>query len=187
MTSPFKRKSTRLRGYDYSTSGLYFITICVEGRESLLGTISEEAFVPAVAGLMVESWWGNISRRFPKVELGPYVIMPNHLHGILVLESAAAASSVVEARCGLHFQGNDEEFGNPVSLNDVIGWFKSMTTTDYIRGVTEFGWPPFTKRLWQRSYYDHIIRNESDLSRIENYIESNPRRWAEDLLNVRGL
>ncbi len=113
--------------------------------------------------------------------------MPNHLHGILVLESAAAASSVVEARCGLHFQGNDEEFGNPVSLNDVIGWFKSMTTTDYIRGVTEFGWPPFTKRLWQRSYYDHIIRNESDLSRIENYIESNPRRWAEDLLNVRGL
>ena len=183
MSIPPRRKSPRLPGYDYGTTGTYFITICVEGRQNLLGHIAEEVLVPTIAGLMVESWWGNITRRYPNIELGPYVIMPNHLHGILVVESAATASSVGEARCGLHSQGYDETIGIPVSLTDVVGWFKSMTTTDYIRGVTDFGWPPFTKRLWQRSFYDHIIRNEPDLSRIVNYIEDNSRRWAEDQFN----
>jgi REP element-mobilizing transposase RayT len=66
------------------------------------------------------------------------------------------------------------------SLSQIVQWFKSMTTNDYIRGVKEDGWPPFRKRLWQRAYYDHIVRDERDLDRIRDYIDGNPSRWAED-------
>jgi REP element-mobilizing transposase RayT len=117
------------------------------------------------AGLVAESWWGTIPRRFAGVEVDACVVMPNHLHGVIVLRAS---------------EDGMERAAGDVSLARAVQWFKSATTADYRRGVEMEGWEPFRGRLWQRTYYDHIVRDERDLERIRNYIEANPGNWHED-------
>ncbi len=102
------------------------------------------------AGEMVEKWWLKLPERFKHVSLDKYQIMPNHLHGIIIIRSDSGRShGTAPTRREL--------------LGDLIRWFKTMTTDEYIRNVKNNGWPRFEKRLWQRNYYEHIIRNEKDL------------------------
>jgi REP element-mobilizing transposase RayT len=155
----------RLRGYDYSVPGAYFVTVCAQDRRCLFGEVVDGVMVLSLAGLVVDSWWGTVPRRFPGVGLDAYVVMPNHFHGIVVLQTTA--------------DGMERAAGD-VSLAYVMQWFKSATTKDYRRGVTTDGWQPFRGRLWQRGYHDHIVRDERDLERVRGYIEANPGRWAED-------
>ncbi len=117
---------------------------------------------PSPAGVMVADWWSRLPQAFTRVHLDAMVVMPNHLHGIVLLDEDAATK-----------------------LPEVIWWFKSMTTNAYIRGVRETAWARFNKRFWQRSYYDHIVRNASDLARIQAYIETNPAQWEVDSLRNR--
>jgi REP element-mobilizing transposase RayT len=117
--------------------------------------------------VVIDSWWGTIPRRFPSVGLDAYVVMPNHLHGIVVIEGGEP-------------QHGDAVGVERVSLSRIVQWFKSATTNDYQRGVTMDGWEPFAGRLWQRNYYEHVVRDETDLDRIRWYIMENPARWAED-------
>lgn len=183
---PAPRQSHRLRGYDYALDGAYFVTIVVQDRALLFGGVNNGEMRYSDAGLVVDSWWHSINRRFPTVLTDEYVVMPNHVHGILLI-GGQVEDDQPEAKgghAGPPLQNKPQE--NP-TLGKIVQWFKTMTTNDYIRGVREDGWPPFRKRLWQRDYYDHVIRNDRALCNIRAYILNNPARWNEDTENPSNL
>lgn len=229
------RRSIRLKGYDYSQSGLYFITTCCQDRACLFGEIvggsvgaslvgdlnnindnhengRPQGYAPTNpqmilndAGRMVETEWLKLTDRFPNIELHEYVVMPNHFHGILEI---VPPDETIPKRVGTPLVGvQNDKNGNPnddigngekgghkgtpqrdtqteVSKNKTIGdmmdAFKSITTVEYIRGVKTLGWKPFNGKLWQRNYYEHIIRNEQSCRTISEYIIANPSKWAND-------
>ena len=155
------RSSQRLQCHDYSTPGAYFVTICVQQRECLLGQVAGGLMDCNAAGQMIDRWWRKLPSKFPSLTLDEFGIMPNHVHGILSLEASQ---------------------GEP-ALGDVAEWLKTMTTNEYIRGVKTLGWRGFPGRLWQRNYHDHVVRDPEELGRIRQYIRENPARWADDVEN----
>ena len=177
------RRSIRLKGYDYSQAGAYFVTICAKDRECLFGDVVDGEMRVNDGGRMIKKWWRESSRKFQNIELDEFVIMPNHLHGIIVIVGVALCG-----RPGIDAQspktGNTPQTGQPhrvaPTLGDIIDWFKTMTTNEYIRNVRQDNWPPFNGRLWQRNYYEHVIRNGEGLTSIRQYIVDNPAKWAED-------
>lgn len=154
----------RLREYDYSTPGSYFVTICTADRFCAFGDVHDSTMKLSPAGAVVDSWWNSIPSQFPDVLLDTRVVMPNHIHGVVVIGSAFVPTT----DCALP------------GLSEIMRWFKSQSTRDYILGVHTEGWPRFPGRLWQQGYYDHIVRSEQSLSRIRSYIASNPSRWESD-------
>jgi putative transposase len=149
------RRSIRLRSYDYSQVGAYFVTICTQGRLCLFGDVVYGEMKLNDAGWMIESWWLELRNKFPSVEPGEYVVMPNHFHGIIAIVGADLCV------CPDSGPPKGAHIGAP--LPKIVQWFKAMTTNEYIRGVKQYGWTPFLARLWQRNYYEHIIRNQEDL------------------------
>jgi len=152
----------RLRGYDYASPGLYFLTVCIQDRSHRLGEIAADIFRPNDAGIMVERHLRTIPERFPGASLDACCLMPNHLHAIVGI--------------GI----DDPSMPSFPSVSAIMNWFKSATTVMYIRGVQSEGWPRFPKHLWLEGYHDHIIRTERDLDRIREYIESNATNWHKD-------
>jgi REP element-mobilizing transposase RayT len=140
---------------------VYFVTLCIENRSCLFGGVNEGVLESHTSGLMVGSWWHTIPMRYPSTEAADVVVMPNHLHGLIAL-------------------GTDPRQEKTPSLSRVVGWFKSITTTDYRRGVEQYGWPRFPGTLWQEGFYDHIVRTEAARRRIERYIAANPANWTQD-------
>jgi REP element-mobilizing transposase RayT len=164
------RRSIRLKGYDYSQAGAYFITLCTQDRACLFGKVVNGEMRLNDAGRMVLAEWNRLPERFPQVVLDAFVVMPNHVHGILVItDPAPTVGATVGATLVV-----------APTVGNIIGAFKSRVTVEYIRGVKTSGWPPFRGRLWQRNYYEHIIRNERALNAIRQYIMENPRRWHRD-------
>jgi putative transposase len=174
------RRSIRLQGYDYTRQGAYFTTICTHKRECVLGDIVEDQMVLSSAGRIVEECWLAIPEHFPQVDLDAFVVMPNHLHGILILagrEDNGTMRKAMEAAMGGTIYraptGRQEHFRQPVagSIPTIVRTFKAAVSrkADLASG---FG--------WQRNYYEHIIRSEGDLSRIREYIVNNPLRWETD-------
>jgi putative transposase len=172
------RRSIRLPDYDYAQDGWYYVTICSQNHRCLFGEISQEKMILNSAGAMIEKWWRKLPEKYPGIQLDEYVVMPNHLHGIIVIVGAAPRG---RPNPGTH---SVTESGQPhrvaPTLGVIIGWFKTMSTNEYIRNVKQDGWPAFEKRVWQRNYYEHIIRKEKELHSIQNYIAENPMRWEED-------
>ncbi|PIP37481.1 MAG: hypothetical protein CO107_06885 [Deltaproteobacteria bacterium CG_4_9_14_3_um_filter_51_14] len=168
------RRSVRLQGYDYSRAGAYFVTVCAHNRACLFGDIVDGEMQLNDAVRMVEQWWAELNNKFPHIETDEYVIMPNHFHGIIIL---VGADLRVRPHSGAHA-------GAP--LPTIIQWFKTMTTNAYIHGVKTNGGAPFPGKLWQRNYYEHIIRNDDELNRIREYIVNNPAKWALDRENPNG-
>ncbi|MGB2694839.1 MAG: transposase [Dehalococcoidia bacterium] len=171
-----QRRSIRLPHYDYAQPGAYFVTVCVQGRECLLGDIEGDEMVPSEAGRMVRSWWHELPRKFPFCDTDAFVIMPNHIHGIIVIRdtpSPVGADLHVRPYSGVRP-------GSPAPLPRIVQWFKTMTTNAYIQGADRHGWAPFAAHLWQRNYYEHIVRNEGEMNRIRCYVEDNPRNWKGD-------
>jgi putative transposase len=165
-----RRRSIRLPGYDYSQPGAYFITICTQNREYLFGNIVVGAGPracpePNDAGTMIQTVWYEIPIHYHGIEIDEFIVMPNHIHGIIVIRQAQGDGRP---------QGIAPT-GGPLSLPDVVHRFKTMTTKCYAVGVKQHGWPPFPGRLWQRNYWEHIVRNEIELNRIREYIRYNPR------------
>ncbi len=169
------RRSIRLKDYDYTQAGAYFITVCTKDRACLFGEVVGSDMRLNDAGQMIEKWWLELNHKFPTLKTDACMVMPNHVHGIAITTETVGA----DLRVGPDMRG--AHTGAP--LPTVAQWFKTMTTNEYIRGVKQFGWLPFCGHLWQRNYYEHIIRNEESLSRIRQYILDNPARWAFDREN----
>ena len=175
-----QRRSIRLASYDYSSIGFYFVTICIQNRKCLLGKIVDSEVVLNDAGWMVDHWWCELTNKFSTVGLDHYVIMPNHLHGILILQSPVGADQCVCPDPDLsEYPGGHTD----LPLPKMIQWFKTMPTNAYIRGVNNNCWPPFPGKLWQRNYYERIIRNEGELHNTRQYIRDNPMQWVSNKEN----
>jgi len=204
------RHSIRLKGYDYSQAGLYFITICVQDRACLFGEISTGEMTLNDAGKMVERWHFELENKYPNKHCHEMVIMPNHFHCIIensrtttdgcpiILDNNTATmdAHVRTPLCGrpdndgrpnnnIDPQNNDSPYGihnkkYHATIGDAMDWFKTMTTNEYIRGVKTLGWQPFNGKLWQRNYWEHIIRDEQSYLRISEYIIKNPSKWVDD-------
>jgi len=181
------RRSIRLQNYDYSKAGMYFITICCQDRAHLFGEIKEGLLILNAAGQMIDKWYHSLPEKFGDIECGEYIIMPNHFHAIIINNGTlvGANQSVCPHKCTNKIKEEEQENPkqqSPTKLSTVIQWFKTMTTNEYIRGVKELDWTVFNKRVWQRNYWEHIIRNRSAYNRIANYIIQNPQNWKEDKL-----
>ena len=155
-----ERKVIRLPDYDYSTNGAYFITICTHGRAKLFGDVGVNSLPKQ---LIIKCFEDTISS-FEDVSCPKFVVMPNHLHAIIMIE---------------HF-GQEGQ----TSLGKIVREFKSRSTVAYVNLVKDGKLPPFDKKIWQRSYYDHVIRNEQDYLEIWQYIDDNPRKWVLDELFI---
>jgi REP element-mobilizing transposase RayT len=188
------RRSIRLAGYDYSQEGNYFITVCTQNREFLFGQINNGRMVLNDAGRMVQKWWLKLSQKFPQIKLDKFIIMPNHIHGIIEIIEFVGANLVVGANlcvclgypCYLgKYTDRGKHKGLPLrpSIPKIIQWFKTMSTNEYIRNVKQNNWPSFDRRLWQRNYYEHIIRDEPAYNNIADYIICNPINWENDRNN----
>jgi len=179
------RKTIRLKGYDYSQSGWYFVTICTENRECVLGNVVNGKMVLNNIGNMIEKWWNKIPNKF-NVILDENQIMPNHIHMIIRIVGADPCVrphiSINGSTRGSNGDGSTRG-STPTAVGTMIQWFKTMSTNEYIKNVHNKKWKPFDKRLWQRNYYEHIIRNETDLNKIREYIKTNPKMWDRDRNN----
>jgi putative transposase len=218
------RKVLRLKGYDYSSAGHYFLTNCCQNRTCLFGKIENGEMILNDAGKMVEKWYYELENKYPDKRCHEMVIMPNHMHCIIenilnahdttqnkncnenLMDASQRDAHVRTSLCG---RPVDEKRGRPVdknqcftndkidndekrgrygqhnkiygaSISDVMDWFKTMTTNEYIRGVKQLGWKRFDKKLWQRSFNDKIVRTEYSLDRIRKYIINNPANWGKD-------
>ena len=188
------RKSIRLKGYDYSLPGWYFITICIQNRECLFGDIKNGKIELNDVGLLVNKYWHKLIDKF-NIQLNKYTIMPNHLHGIIRIVGAppvGARSTMVTRsnRAGIKPASRAGIKPAPTTttttLGNIIGAFKSLTTHEYIQNVDNNHWPSFNKRLWQRGYYERIIRNEIEFKKIREYIQLNPQMWQRDRNNIKN-
>ena len=173
------RRSVRLKGYDYCQAGTYFVTICAHGRQCLFGRVEHGIVTLNEYGQIVAEEWLKTAAIRPDVVLGEYVVMPIHFHGMVVLtddRGTAEGDDRGTARRAPTMGG----FAAPVagSLSTIIRAFKSAVTK-CINEIRQTRGTP----VWQRNYYEHIVRDEADYTRIAGYIADNPRRWAEDSLN----
>lgn len=168
-----RRRPMRLTDFDYTSEGGYFVTIVVQDRRLLFGQVVDGVSLLNAQGEMVRAWWDRLPSKFPEVQTGAFVVMPNHVHGVGFITGDGAAT---------RGRPYDEPADPPVrpTLGRIVGWFKTMTTNAYLRGVRDGDWPPVERRLWQRNYYDHIVRNAEELSKIERYVAENPEHWPED-------
>jgi REP element-mobilizing transposase RayT len=182
------RRSIRLKGYDYAQEGAYFITVCTQRRAFLFGEIIDNKMQANEAGAMVIEEWHALPMRYPGVHLDAFVLMPNHLHAILFLApEEAVGAGLVPAPLSQPTRSPAPDAGATTrvgpTLGDVIGALKSITTVRYARGVETCGWPAFSQRLWQRNYYEHVVRDHEGLQRIREYIAHNASRWDLDREN----
>ena len=168
------RRSIRLLGYDYSQAGAYFVTVCAHDRMCLFGEIADGKMRLNEAGRIVQQCWNQIPEHFPHVELGEFIVMPNHVHGIVVI----AETPNVGAR---HAVPLPEKFCKPVpgSIPTIVRSFKSAVT----KRINEMRGTPGVP-VWQRNYYEHVIRNDESLHCIREYIINNPLQWDMDRENM---
>ena len=199
--------------YDYAQDGAYFVTICTQERLCVFGDVVDDVVVLNDAGTMIEKWWNKIPQKYDAADIDAHVIMPNHFHGIIVIPGDTIPKTSVGAhpcmRPVIHddydpnkgdydpdqgenmvspLRPNDESMMSPShGLGRFVSWFKRMSTNEYIRKVKQHDWPPFPGRLWQRNYYERIIRSDTELNRIREYIVQNPANWDTDELNPNPL
>ena len=275
--SDSRRRSLRLRGYDYTQGGAYFVTIVVQGRQCLFGDVVDGEMRLNDAGEMVHRLWEELPGRFPSIIMDTFVVMPNHIHGIIILDNPVGprdrpvgvplvgtqgpgTRATADTDTGVDTDGGPvgvplvgaqdpgtratadtdtgvDTDGRPVGvplvgtqgpgtratadtdtgadtdgspgtrankdtrattrvaptggrgfgLGNVVGAYKSLTTVEYARGVKAMNWPPFHGRLWQRNYYEHIVRSQEDLERVRRYILDNPPQWPFDSENPMAV
>lgn len=173
-----RRRSIRLKDYDYSQAGAYFITICAHNRACIFGDIQEGEIKLNQYGEIVNIEWLKTSNMRTNLVLDAYIIMPNHIHGIISI------SDFDRHRGTLQRAPTFEHFGKPVSnsIPTIIRLFKSSVTKQINALRRAPGLP-----VWQRNYYEHVIRNEDDLSEIREYILNNALKWDLDSENPKNL
>jgi putative transposase len=168
------RRSVRLKTFDYSQQGAYFLTICAQHNECLFKRVILEEMILNDVGTIVHECWSEIPRHFSDVELAAHVVMPNHLHGIVVLRGRARHA------VPLRPDANARKFGAPVagSIATIARSFKSAASKRIHHVLKR---PAI--QVWQRNYFEHVIRNQDDFNKTSEYIRVNPARWDFDLVN----
>jgi putative transposase len=172
------RRSVRLKEYDYTQAGAYFVTICTRGKECLLGEIADGEVRLNPSGEIVAECWNDLPRHFQNVAVDEFVVMPNHVHGILIIVDDRRGRGKACLAPTIPPVG---QFGRPIpgSLPTIVGSFKSAST----RRINESrGTPGAT--IWQRGYYELIVWNEKELNPVRQYIAGNPLKWASDPENL---
>lgn len=164
-----QRRSIRLPGYDYSQAGAYFVTLCVHDRACLFGEVVDGAMRLNELGALVASEWLRTATIRPQVTLDEFVVMPNHFHAIIAIE---------DSRRGVLPYARPRFRSPAESLGSIVRGFKSATTT-LINSMRNSPGVP----VWQRNFYEHVIRNEAELTRIQEYIVNNPLQWYLDREN----
>ncbi len=160
-----KRKSLRLKNYDYSTTGYYFVTILTEDRKNLFGTIKNEKIALNDLGLLANKTWLNIPQHFSNITLDEYAIMPNHIHGLFLY------SMDEKYKC--------ENNRIAKSIGTLIQSYKATVTRES-RSIN------LQQNVWQRNYYEHVVRNEEGLNKTREYIKYNPLKWDLDRNNLES-
>ncbi|HTZ98790.1 MAG TPA: transposase [Candidatus Aquilonibacter sp.] len=171
-----RRRPLRIAGFDYSQPANYFVTICTHGHRQILGYVSGSEMRLNSAGAAVRGAWFDLPKRFPSIVLPEFVAMPNHVHAIIGLtrpipprNAGAASSAPTTEKQGLRYP----------SLANVVRTFKSVSAIEVNRILGRSGEP-----VWQRNYYEHIIRNAKEFQRICKYILENPSHWHDDPENI---
>ena len=179
MTKLLTRKNNRLKNYDYSTNGYYCVTICSKDRKNIFGkykNIVGTGLAPvryknntklSEIGKIIDKHWIDIPNQYDNIELDEYIIMPNHIHGILIIDKREGASP------------------SP-TISNIIGSFKSKCSLEYLNYITQNNLNT-SGQIWQRSFYDHVIRNERSLDAVREYISNNPENWEHDIDNLTNL
>jgi len=165
------RHSTRLRGYNYSQPGAYFITVCTHRRVRMFGEVVGVEVRPSEAGRMVQSTWDDLPRHFPSITVDALVIMPNHVHGIIILTECPTTSTLPDAETAPL---------RPPTVGEIVAHlkYKSAELINQARAAPGGD-------VWQRNYNDRIIRGAASLDAYRRYIALNPARWADDDENVK--
>lgn len=188
----FKNRPQRKKGYDYDLPGAYFVTICVKDRRNLFGGINEGSIIPSSAGCIAGNCWLETPGHFDNVELGEYIVMPNHFHGIInILEDVGQthAFDILEdesiptenEKKSVNDNRSEQVKKMHKKLSIVIGSFKSAVSKLVHRTMPEIHF------AWQTSFYDHIVRNDRELDYITDYIRMNPLNWKNDLENCEFM
>ena len=164
-----RRRSIRLKHYDYSRSGAYFVTIVMKGRACLLGDIVDEEMRLNNIGHAVQDVWQNLVAHYARIELDTFIVMPNHVHGIIVIVDHRDTVGA-----GLRPAPTKTQHGLP----EIVRAFKSFSA----RSINKMRHTPGAP-IWQRNYFEHVIRSEESWNRIRQYILDNPARWAFDREN----
>ena len=192
------RQSIRLRGYDYSKQGAYFITICTHQRKNLFAEITNGHIKLTEYGNIVKTQWQEIPNRFQNIILDEYVIMPNHIHGIIHItiwdtpahnkptgpsrnKPTAVGAGLAPARN----RATARVAPTQVALGEIVGAFKSICFKHCLEYVKSNYPGKKMGKIWQRNYYEHIVRNENELNRIRQYIINNPTNWLADPNNLK--
>ena len=165
------RRSIRLKSYDYSRAGAYFVTICTHRRECLFGEVMDGEMRLNDAGQAAQAEWVRLPECFQSIELDEFVIMPNHLHGIILVGAGLAPPGGKSA-------ASRGAASSAPTLGHILRAFKSISAIAVNRLLGRSG-----RSLWQRNYYEHIVRSENELARIREYIANNPAQWALDREN----
>jgi putative transposase len=170
------RRSIRLPDYDYSQPGVYFITLVTRGRECLFGEIKDGEMHINEAGQIVWNVWGSLPVRYPQIGLGAASVMPNHFHGNIIIHETATVGAIHELPLpSPSTRVTDQMERRRMTIPLVVGYFK-MNTAKQINKILDSEGVP----VWQRNYYEHIIRSEEEYSRIQQYIETNVQNWVDD-------
>lgn len=180
------RRSIRLKGYDYSQAGAYFVTICTNDKESIFGDVMDKEMRLNECGKITLNCWADLPKHYSQIELDEFIIMPNHVHGIVVFVGAPLAAPGIMAAPGIDVlpgasatknkaQKKKGAASSAPTLGDVIRTFKSMSAIAVNRVLDRQGVP-----VWQRNYYEHIIRNENELYKTRAYVADNPLNWETD-------
>ncbi|HBK34794.1 MAG: hypothetical protein UU08_C0010G0001 [Candidatus Uhrbacteria bacterium GW2011_GWE2_40_58] len=204
LISYIKRKPLRLPYWNYSNYGSYFVTLCVHNWKHLFGNVLGQKIILNDVGRMTQHWWNEIPKTFPNIDLDSFIIMPNHIHGIIHIKNVEQppcglpvpqCNVVPVPQCAITSASQYDVVPVPQydmvpaghrgpalrpALGDIVGWFKSIVVNTYGNYVKKNQWQPYENHLWQYRYYDHVIRNENDLLRIKQYILDNPYRWRND-------
>lgn len=194
----YRIDSSRARWWDYGWNGAYFITICTRDREHFFGEIENEKMVLNPLGAIAYVLWHEIPHRMKYVELGEFVVMPNHIHGILIIVKPDVetlhATSLQKQKSHLQQQPNSRTIPSsiyPEIKNEKMAAIspKSNSISTIIRSyksaVSRYAGRLGLQNGWQTRFHDHIIRSDADYERISNYIINNPKSWGEDKLNVK--
>ncbi len=183
MNKIYHRRLIRLEGYDYSLPGYYFVTVCVQGRKYMLGNVANGKMILSDYGQIVKKCWNDLPRHYPYIRLDAFVVMPNHIHGIIRIMRNVGAGlqpALIELeRTGFKpVPTKNKQKITRHGLPEIVRAFKTFSARgiNRIRGVTG-------TKFWQRNYYDHIIRNEQELNQIREYIQNNRSAWRGDREN----